>query len=103
MATKVFGCLICVFVLLVLFSLDCDAFGNGAGMAKPGKRTLQRNTMRVSIIISRKKKKNRTHTEGREIDHDVMKDKLRDMPRYASKFCYNSIFFLMFKTSVVNA
>ena len=56
MATKVFGCLICVFVLLVLFSPDCHAFGNGAGMAVPGKRTLERRTMRVGITISKKHK-----------------------------------------------
>ena len=35
------------------FSPDCHAFGNGAGMAVPGKRTLERKAMRVSSTIAK--------------------------------------------------
>ena len=47
MATKVFHCLILVFVLLTLSSPKCDAFGNGA---IPGKRSFQEK--RVSLAIN---------------------------------------------------
>ena len=47
MATKVFPCLIFVFVLLALSSLECDAFGNGA---LPGKRSFQeKRVSRVNV------------------------------------------------------
>lgn len=40
MATKVFSCLLVVFVLLAVFSSESDAFGNGA--MPGGKRLFQR-------------------------------------------------------------
>jgi len=47
MASKVFPYLVCVFALLSLFSLECDAFGNGA---IPGKRSFQeKNSKRVEM------------------------------------------------------
>lgn len=48
MASKVFPYLVCVFALLSLFSLECDAFGNGA---IPGKRSFkEKNSKRVSRV-----------------------------------------------------
>ena len=50
MATKVFPCLIFVFVLLTLSSLECDAFGNGA---LSGKRSFQeKRASRINVRAS---------------------------------------------------
>ena len=58
----------------MLFSPDCDALGNGAGMALPGKGTLRRKTIRVSMIINYQK-----HVKGEGVRRDTMIDK---PPRY---------------------
>lgn len=81
MASKMFPYVICVFVLLVLFSPDCDAFGNGAGQSVPGKRTLQRNTLRVSVIISETKTKQKEKKSADKRRTDV------NNPEHASSFC----------------
>lgn len=80
MASKIFPCLICVFLLLVLFSFDCDAFGNGAGSsvpAKTGKKTLQRNTLRVSVIISETKTKQKEKKSADKRGTDVITHYMR--------------------------
>ena len=50
MAIKLFPCLICVLFVVVLFSPECDAIGNGAGAGIPGKRTfMEKNDFQVSL------------------------------------------------------
>ena len=50
MAGKLFPCLICLLFVVVLFSPESEAFANGAGAGKPGKRTfIEKNDFHVSI------------------------------------------------------